>query len=69
VPRSGATFNPSFEWREAARWARYTWEEFEALDGEQQSAVVAHFRSSRLLEAVIANEEARANRQRGRRRR
>ncbi len=57
VPRSGVSYSNVFEQREAAWWARYTWEEFEALDGERQSAVVAHYRAHHHLEAVIAHEQ------------
>jgi hypothetical protein len=62
------TYNPEFEWREAARWARYTWEEFAALDGEAQSAVIAHYRGHMQLEAVMTQDQVKKQRQQGRRR-
>jgi len=37
----------------AAKWANYTWEEFEALEGERQSMVVATYRASNQIEAVL----------------
>lgn len=45
------------EYRLAAVWANYTWEGFCALDGYQQSDIVALYRVNNMLEAV-ANEEA-----------
>lgn len=69
VPRSGASYSDEFEWREAARWAHYTWEQFAALDGEEQSAVVAHYRGHHQLEAVVAHEQARESRRKGGRKR
>lgn len=58
VARSGASFSPEFEAREAARWANYTWPEFCAMDGEEQSATVAQFRVSNYLESVISKIQA-----------
>lgn len=57
MPRSGASYSSLFEQHEAAHWDRYKWEEFKALDGEQQSGVVAHYRAHHHLEAVIAHEQ------------
>lgn len=57
MPRSGASYSTEFEQREAAHWGRYKWEEFEDLDGERQSGVVAHYRAHHHLEAVIAHEQ------------
>lgn len=62
VPRSGASYGSEFEWREAARWSLHTWEVFELLDGEEQSAIVAQYRVHHQLEAVIAHEQAREQR-------
>jgi len=63
VPRSGIAFSPEFEAREAARWAHYTWEQFCARDGEDQSATVAQYRVSQYMEAVLAEDAARRARQ------
>jgi hypothetical protein len=70
VPRSGASFSETYEWEEAARWRGYKWEEFEELDGERQSRIVAHFRVHHQLEAVISHEQNREakRRQRGKQR-
>lgn len=68
VPRSGASYGSEYEWRDAARWAHHTWEQFADLDGEAQSAVIAHYRVHHQLEAVIAQDQARERRLKGRRR-
>lgn len=60
VPRSGASYDPTFEWEEAARWRGYKSEEFALLDGEAQSRIVAHYRAAMQLEAVITNEQRKA---------
>jgi hypothetical protein len=57
VARSGAGYSPEFEAREAARWGNYTWPAFCAMDGEEQSAAVAHYRTHHQLEAVMADIE------------
>lgn len=70
MPRTGATFGSEFEWREAARFALVTWDQFKELDGEEQSAIVAHFRTHNQVEAVIAQaqtKEAKRRNHRGRR--
>jgi hypothetical protein len=41
-----------FEAREAAVFAGYPWEKFTELQGEEQAAVVAHFRLHGRIEAV-----------------
>lgn len=53
---------PEFEWREAARWAQYSWNDFTDLDGEEQSRIVAHYRCHLQLEAVIAQDRERKRR-------
>lgn len=53
VKSSGISYTPLLEWRLAAQWANYTWEGFEALDGEHQSAVVATYRAYHQIEAVL----------------
>ena len=55
MPRSHVSYSEEFEWREAAHWAHYTWDAFEALDGLEQSAVIAHYRGHHQLNAVIAH--------------
>lgn len=57
VPRSGASYSPEFEAREAARWAGYIWPAFCDLDGVEQSKVVAQFRCHHQLEAVVQKAE------------
>lgn len=56
MPRAGASYEPLFEWREAAHWAGETWRSFCRLDGDEQAAIVAHYRAHMQLEAVIAQD-------------
>lgn len=42
----------------AARWNGYRQEEFEELDGERQSMLVALYRTTMQLDSVIASEQA-----------
>jgi hypothetical protein len=44
------------EWRLAARWAGYKIEEFQALDGQDQSETLAAYRSQNQIDAVLAWE-------------
>lgn len=47
----------------AAAWANYQWHEFQELDGDEQSGIIASYRASNQIEAVLAAEETRkANR-------
>jgi len=62
VPRSGLEWDSEVEWRQAAAWANYTFENFQLLSGELQSAHVAAYRISQHAEAVIAHENARISR-------
>jgi hypothetical protein len=62
VPRSGISYSREFEWREAAHWAGYLWEEFCELDGDDQAAIIAHYRAHLQLEAVLAQDQERRNR-------
>lgn len=67
MPRSGISYSPALEWRLAARWAHYRYEEFVALEGEAQSEIVAAYRIAMQMEAVLAQEQAREMRQAQRR--
>lgn len=72
VARSGVSYHASLEWRFAAQWANYRWEDFVKLDGEQQSAHLAAYRIKMQEEAVLAKEQAmtmQRNRAKGRQRR
>lgn len=51
------SYTPFLEWRLAAQWANYTWEQFEALEGDQQAGVVASYRAFNQIEAVLAKVE------------
>jgi hypothetical protein len=48
------------EWRFAAQWSGVSYKEFEELDGDEQSRVVAAYRSHIQIAAVEAREQARA---------
>lgn len=63
VPLSGIGYSAEFEWREAAHWANIPWHAFRTLDGDEQAAIVAHYRARMRLDAVIAQDlERRRNR-------
>lgn len=68
MPRSGASYSSEFEWREAAHWDGWKYDtEFVELDGEIQSAIIAHYRTHHQLASVITNEQAKQQRRQGRR--
>lgn len=57
VPRSGIAYSPLLEWRLAARWAGYTFEQFTELEGDEQSMIVASYRANNQIEAVLSAEQ------------
>jgi len=59
VPRAGITFSPELEWLFAAKWRGLSGEEFAALEGDEQSAIVAAYRTEAQMMAVISQEQAR----------
>ena len=55
TPRSGITFgNPEFEWILAAAWASIPYKRFRRLHGEEQSEIVAAYRTQKQMESVLA---------------
>jgi hypothetical protein len=64
VPLSGVSYAPELEWRLAARWAGYRYEDFALLDGEEQSDTVAAYRVNGHIEALMAQEQSRRARRR-----
>lgn len=62
MPRSGLEWDSEVEWRQAAAWANYRYEDFQLLPGEQQSAHVAAHRIHAHAESVLAHEQAKRNR-------
>jgi len=66
VTRSHISYSVQLEWRLAAQWAGYRYEDFAELDGELQSGHVAAYRASNMIRAVLdqdqANEMKRKNR-------
>lgn len=59
MPRSGVTYSRELEWRLAAAWANYTWEQFCELDGEQMSAHIAAYRTQNQIDSVLAVDRSR----------
>jgi len=43
--------------REAARWANYSWTEFCELSTDDQAAVIAHYETIRKIEAIEVHEQ------------
>ena len=60
MPRSGLHYDDVYAWREAAHWAGggsvTYWDDFCALDSQEQSAIVAHWLARMQVEAVIAKD-------------
>lgn len=55
IPRSGVRYSIMLEWFLAARWAGLHWfDDFDQLDGEDMAFVVAAYRTSTQIEAVVA---------------
>jgi hypothetical protein len=50
------SYSGEYEMREAARFLGYQWKEFLALDGEEQSEIVAHYRAHGQIEGTLAKE-------------
>lgn len=66
VPRSGVSYTQEAEWRLAAKAYNYTWKAFTALDGEEQSEIIAMYRIEGQLEGLLAKEQAEHNKPRKR---
>ena len=47
------------EWRFAARWSGIAWEDFQAMEGDEQSAVVAAYRCQMQIDAILTQEQMR----------
>jgi len=56
LPGSPGRYGAAFEARKAAQFSQYSWPEFAALPGPEQSAVVAFYRLSTRLE-WLANQQ------------
>lgn len=59
LKRSGISYAPELEWIFTSQWAHYKYEEFEALPGYRQAALVAAYRIKQQMEAVLAEVSAR----------
>ena len=65
VPRSGISYAPELEWRQAARWAGFKrFRNFIKLSGREQSEIVAHYRTVNQIDAVVALDQVRRERAR-----
>ncbi|MCC7208330.1 MAG: hypothetical protein IT323_13565 [Anaerolineae bacterium] len=59
--KSGVTYSVQFEWRLAAHWAGYRrFKDFQALDGDEQSEIVATYRAWAQMRAVEEYAAAKA---------
>ena len=47
------TYSDELDWRLAARWAGYKFDDFQLLDGEEQSSIVAAYTLSSRIESVL----------------
>lgn len=47
---------PTFEWVLASHWAGYKYFEFRKLTGKEQSFLVAAYRTSQRIEAVLIKD-------------
>lgn len=65
VPPSGLKFDRSYEWREVAYWARMPFEQFINLAQEAQEGYIAHYRTQRAIEAVMAKAQVDKNKAEG----
>ena len=59
MPSSGVSYSAELETILAAVWAHYQQEAFERLPGEEQSRIVAAYRTQARADAVVAQENAR----------
>lgn len=70
TPRSGISYtSAALEYINAAHWDQQSYEEFCMLEPDDQAVIVAAYRVSMQMEAVIAVEQARQARSIARRRR
>lgn len=59
VKRSGVSFGGTLELALCARWWRYRWEEFEELDPSTQAFLLATYRCSLQIDAILADPDYR----------
>ena len=58
MPRSKARYSGLFEALEAARWRGISDVEYDTLTRDEQARLLAHYRVSTRLDAVVAWEQA-----------
>jgi hypothetical protein len=56
VEKSHILYSQELHWRLAARWNRLTWKKFIALEGDEQSRLVATYETSLQMEAVVSKD-------------
>jgi Zn/Cd-binding protein ZinT len=64
VPQSGIKYSFDLEWRLAAAWANYKFEDFILIPTEQQAYHIAAYRCENQIKAVLSQEQARQARDR-----
>ena len=57
VPRSGLTYSPLLHWRLVAKWAEYSWPEWEKLEPDLQAFEIAAYETHMQAEAVLHEEQ------------
>ncbi|KPV48012.1 hypothetical protein SE17_40355, partial [Kouleothrix aurantiaca] len=55
-PAGKIRYSAEYELLEAARWRGLTWQDFDALEGDDQALIIAHYRTAQRLAAVDAWE-------------
>ena len=53
---SGVTYAPLLDWINAGVWANYKVFDFFDLEGDQQSLIVAAYRTNKQIDAILARE-------------
>lgn len=58
MPNSGFSYSFELEMRFAAQWAGYKWQEFLALDGYEQDAILATYEAKHRIDAINSYESS-----------
>jgi hypothetical protein len=66
-PSSGVSYEPILEWVLAAKWGGYTLSEFEKVDTPTQAFIMAAYRCTNQMEAVVSYEAEKKSRRPSRR--
>lgn len=68
LPRGKIQYSMLLEWVFAARWGGYKLEEFERLDSQRQSLILAAYQEEKLINAVLQDSSAKEARLRSKNR-